>query len=77
MSKTLTLRVDEKTYGIFKKAAERERRNISNFIENATYEYIEKEKYVSDIEMEEVKKSSAKIRRAVDEVKKGKYKIVK
>lgn len=77
MAKTLTLRVDEKTYEIFRKAAEKERRNISNFIENATYEYIEKEMYVSDTEMEEIGKSSEKIHKAISEVKKGKFKIVK
>ncbi len=76
MPKTLTIRVDDKTYKIFKNAAETERRNLSNFIENATCEYIDAQMYVSDEEMTEIMKDAPKIRKALKDVKKGKYKIV-
>ena len=76
MAKTLTIRINDKTYQMFKNAAETERRNLSNFIENATCEYIEYQMYVSDDEMTEIMKDAPKIRKALKDVKKGKYKIV-
>lgn len=76
MAKTLTIRVDDKTYKMFKNAANTERRNLSNFIENATCEYIEYQMYVSDEEMTEIMKDTPKLRKALKDVKKGKYKIV-
>ncbi len=54
MPKTITLRVPDNVYNIFKKAATGERRSISNFIEYATLSYLVEETYVSDLEMEEI-----------------------
>ena len=76
MAKTLTIRINDKTYKMFKNAAETERRNLSNFIENATCEYIEYQMYVSDDEMTEIMKDAHKIRKALKDVRKGKYKVV-
>jgi len=39
MPKTITLRIDEDVYGLFKTAASAEKRTISNFIEYATLNY--------------------------------------
>ena len=38
--KTVTMRVDDATYQIIKTAAEGQKRNLSNFIEYATLQYI-------------------------------------
>ena len=37
--KTITVRVDDNVYNVLKKAADGERRTISNFIENASLSY--------------------------------------
>ena len=48
MPKTITLRIDENVYGLFKTAASAEKRTISNFIEYAALNYLTEESYVSD-----------------------------
>ncbi len=52
--KTLTMRVDDAIYKIIKTAADGQRRNISNFIEHATLQYLTSTQYVSDSEMDEI-----------------------
>ena len=42
MSKTVTLRLDEPVYRLFKAVAERENRPISNFIETAVMRFVQK-----------------------------------
>ncbi len=77
--KTITIRVDDNVYNILKKAARGERRTISNFIENASMSYITNEIYVSDYEMDEIMKDTklvSGIKKGLEDVKKGKYKIV-
>jgi len=77
--KTITVRVDDNVYNILKKAADGERRTISNFIENASLSYLTNEIYVSDYEMDEILKDTrlvSGIKKGLDDVKKGKYKIV-
>jgi len=54
MSKTVTLRVDDSVYEMIKLAADGERRNLSNFIENATLQYLTSSEYVSDAEMQDI-----------------------
>lgn len=54
MAKTITLRLDEKTYDLIRSAAAGERRSISNFIEYATITYLSGEAFVSDTEMDEI-----------------------
>ena len=55
MSKTVTLRLNDKNYNLFKLYAERDHRTLSNFIETAALRFIENELYCDDIEMEEIK----------------------
>jgi hypothetical protein len=79
MPKTITLRVDDTVYDIVKKASDGERRPISNFIEYATLSYITNEISVSDQEMKEILSDPVlvkELRKGLQEVKKGKYKIV-
>jgi len=78
--KTITIRVDETVYNLLKKAADGERRTISNFMENASLSYLTNEIYVSDDEMDQILNEPSLVKdlkKGIDEVKKGKYKIVK
>jgi len=54
MAKTVTIRLDDHTYESIKKAAESEKRPISNFVEYATLKYIEETAFVDDSEMLEI-----------------------
>ena len=54
MLKTITIRLDEDTYTLIKRAAEGQRRSIANFVEYATVSYLAEEAFVSDSEMEEI-----------------------
>ena len=78
--KTITIRVDDTVYNLLKKAADGERRTISNFMENASLSYLTNEIYVSDDEMEQILNDPSmmkSLRKGLDDVKKGKYKVVK
>ena len=54
MPKTITIRLADERYELFKKFAEMDNRTISNFIETATSRYIEEIKYVDEFEMAEI-----------------------
>ena len=54
MSKTVTLRLDDKSYNIIKQHAIADNRPLSNYIETATLKYIEEIDYVDDFEMENI-----------------------
>ena len=52
--KTLTLRVEDSIYQMIKAAADGQKRNISNFIEFATLQYLTSVQYVDNNEMNEI-----------------------
>lgn len=54
MPKTVTLRLDDRTYQMIKLAAQGERRSISNYIEYATVSHLTESSVVSDEEMQEI-----------------------
>jgi hypothetical protein len=54
MAKTLTIRVDEKTYATFVKKARAENRSVANFIETAVQAHIRETEFVDDAEMAEI-----------------------
>jgi hypothetical protein len=54
VSKTVTLRVAESAYEIFRTMAERENRPLSNFIETAALRYVEEHAMVESFEMAEI-----------------------
>lgn len=54
MSKTVTVRLDEEQYKLFKKFADMDNRAIANFIVTATSRYIEEISYVDEFEMTEI-----------------------
>jgi uncharacterized protein (DUF1778 family) len=57
MSKTVTLRLNEKIYELFRAMAESDNRTLSNFIETSALRYIEEHEYVDDYEMEEIREN--------------------
>ena len=56
--KTITLHIEDDVYNILKKAADGERRTISNFLENTSLSYLTNEIYVSDCKMNEIIKDA-------------------
>jgi len=79
MSKTVTLRIDDQVYQMIKLAAEGQRRNLSNFIEFATLQYLSSTAYVDDTEMNEIlsdKQLVARLKNGLDDMKRGDYSIV-
>ena len=58
MSKTITLRLSEENYEIYKNLATRDNRPISNFIETAVKKFIEHNIYVDEFEMEEIRNNN-------------------
>lgn len=54
MPKTITVRIDDEVYDIFKRAADGQKRTISNYLEFATLNYTVNETIVDDNEMSEI-----------------------
>jgi uncharacterized protein (DUF1778 family) len=79
MGKTITIRIDDPTYRIIKSAAESERRTISNFMEYASLAYIESSNFLDNEEMQSITSNTKLIddlNRSMDEIKRGKYRII-
>ena len=79
MAKTITLRVNDDIYQIIKTAADGQRRNLSNFIEFATLQYLTSTTYVDDAEMDLILNDTelvANLRQGLEDIKKGDYTIV-
>jgi uncharacterized protein (DUF1778 family) len=76
MGKTITLRVDDNIYNTLKRAADGDRRTISNFIEYAAINYIFNNNVVDDNEMEEIMVFEKDIKKGIDDIKKRRYKII-
>ena len=79
MGKTITLRLDDNTYNLIKKAAAGQKRSISNYIEYATTAYLAEDSFVSDEEMSEILNNGELIdsfRAAENDIKNGKYRTI-
>jgi predicted transcriptional regulator len=76
MAKTITLRVDDGVYNTLKRAADGDRRTMSNFIEYATINYIFSNNIVDDDEMAEILSFEKDLKKGLNDVKNGRYKIV-
>ncbi len=77
--KTLTMRVDDSIYELIKLAADGEKRNIANFIEFATLQYLTSSQYVDSVEMNDILKDKELInnlKSGYEDVKNGDYTIV-
>ena len=76
MAKTITLRVDDSTYDVLKRAADGDRRSISNFIEYAAVNYILNNNIVDDTEMNEILLFEKDLKKGLNDIKNGRYKII-
>jgi uncharacterized protein (DUF1778 family) len=79
MQKTITIRINDDVYEMFKKAAHGSRRTISNFLEYATLSFISQDTYVSDHEMKEILKDNELIeslKQGEKDIKARRFKIV-
>ena len=77
--KTLTLRVDDEVYNMFKLAADGAKRNLSNFIEYATLQYLISSQYVDNEKMKEILEDEIlmkSIKQGISKAKNGDYEIV-
>ena len=77
--KTVTMRVDDSVYNMIKLAAEGQRRNLSNFIEFATMQYLTSSQFVEKDEMTEIledKELVENLMNGLEDFKKGDYTIV-
>ncbi len=77
--KTVTMRVDDSTYQMIKLASDGQKRNISNFIEFATMQYLTSSQYIDDNEMKEILNDKTLVKNlevGIKEVKNGDYMIV-
>ncbi len=77
--KTVTMRVDDSIYQMIKLAANGQKRNISNFIEFATLQYLSSSQYVDNSEMDEIMNDTdlvKNLKKGFQDVKKGNYTFV-
>jgi ferritin len=77
--KTLTMRVDDSIYEMIKLAADGQKRNIANFIEFATLQYLTSSQYVESDEMSEILKDKelvGNLKNGFNDLKNGDYVIV-
>ena len=76
MVRTITVRIDDSTYDIFKLAADGQKRTISNYLEYATLNYTMNEMIVDDIEMNEILKYEEDIKKGLSDISAGRYRII-
>ncbi|WP_415395741.1 CopG family transcriptional regulator [Sulfurimonas sp. CS5] len=77
--KTVTMRVDDSIYDMIKLAAEGQGRNISNFIEFATMQYLTSSQFVEKDEMTEIledKELVENLMNGLEDFKKSDYTVV-
>ena len=76
MAKTITVRVDDNVYEMLKKAADGQRRTISNYIEYATINYTVNETVIDDIEMSEILGYEKDLKKGMADISAGRYKVI-
>ena len=76
MAKTITVRLDDEVYEVFKKAAEGQKRTISNYIEYATLNYTVNETVVDDEEMNEILAFEKNLKKGLSDISNGRYKVI-
>ncbi len=77
--KTVTMRVDDSVYNMIKLAADGQKRNLSNFIEFATMQYLTSSQFVEQDEMNEILEDKDLVENLLggfEDFKKGDYTIV-
>ncbi len=63
MSKTITLRVDDKHYQLFNQTAEAENRSLANLIETYAARKILEEQFIDNYEMDEILQNKNLVKR--------------
>jgi hypothetical protein len=79
MSKTITLRLSEENYKIYRKLADSDNRPISNFIETAVKRFIEHNVFVDEFEMAEIRDNTElnkSIKRGLSDMKQRKGRLI-
>jgi predicted transcriptional regulator len=76
MPKTITVRIDDEVYDIFKRAADGQKRTISNYIEFATLNYTVNETIVDDNEMSEILSFGKDLKKCLNDISAGRYKVI-
>jgi predicted transcriptional regulator len=76
MAKTITVRLEDTMYDIFKKAAEGQKRTISNYLEYAALNYTVSETVVDESEMKEILTFEKDIKKGLTDISAGRYKVV-
>ena len=79
MSKTVTLRLNDKIYRLFRNLAESENRPLSNFIETSVLRFIEHNQYVDEFELAEIQSNqelNKSLKRALKDSKARKGRFV-
>jgi hypothetical protein len=71
MGKTITVRVDESTYKLFRASAQADRRTLSNWLEFAGVYFAREAPFVSNEEMKTI--DTASLQRGLENVKAGKF----
>ncbi len=77
--KTVTMRVDDAVYEMIKRAANGQKRNMSNFIEFATIQYLTSNEYVDSAEMSEIlsdKTLVSNLNQGISDLKNGDFTLV-
>ncbi len=72
MSKTVTLRLNDKIYTLFRNLAESENRPLSNFIETSVLRFIENSQFIDEFEMAEIQRNqdlNRSLKRALKDTK--------
>lgn len=76
MPKTITVRIEDNIYDIFKKAADGQKRTISNYLEFATLNYTVNQTIVDDTEMAEILSFEKDIKKGLSDISAGRYKVI-
>ena len=76
MAKTITVRLDDTVYEMFKKAADGQKRTISNYIEYATLNYTVNETLADDAEMAEIMSFAEDLQKGLSDISAGRYTII-
>ncbi len=58
MSKTVTLRLDDNIYHMFRSLAKSDNRPLSNYIETAALRFVESSDFVNEFEMGEIRENA-------------------
>ena len=59
MPKTITMRLNDEAYRVFRTCADRDNRSLSNFIETAAMRFINENETVDAYEMAEIRENTA------------------